>query len=187
MELKIGGSSLNLKISPSDGTDLKMVAAFEKELGGRGYSAYEIAVQQGFEGTEEEWLASLVGPEGSQGPKGDPGAQGPKGNTGDPGPKGNTGPQGPKGEKGDPGTTDHALLTNRDLENQHPMSAITGLLEALANAGQQIDIGDTEPTDPNILIWIDTSVPILVDNQLMTADNEEFITLNNEIFIVEEV
>lgn len=27
----------------------------------RGYSAYEIAVQEGFEGTVEEWLASLVG------------------------------------------------------------------------------------------------------------------------------
>lgn len=27
----------------------------------RGYSAYDIAVQNGFEGTEEEWLASLVG------------------------------------------------------------------------------------------------------------------------------
>lgn len=30
----------------------------------RGYSAYEIAVQNGFEGTEEEWLGSLVGGEG---------------------------------------------------------------------------------------------------------------------------
>ena len=27
----------------------------------RGYSAYDIAVQNGFEGTEDEWLASLVG------------------------------------------------------------------------------------------------------------------------------
>ena len=27
----------------------------------RGYSAYEIAVQNGFNGTEEEWLASLEG------------------------------------------------------------------------------------------------------------------------------
>ena len=27
----------------------------------QGYSAYDIAVQHGFEGTEEEWLASLVG------------------------------------------------------------------------------------------------------------------------------
>lgn len=33
-------------------------------------SAYAIAVKNGFEGTEEEWLASLKGP---QGDKGDPG------------------------------------------------------------------------------------------------------------------
>jgi len=36
-------------------------------LSPRGYSAYEIAVQQGFVGTEDEWLASLVGPEGETG------------------------------------------------------------------------------------------------------------------------
>ena len=36
-------------------------------LSPRGYSAYEIAVQQGFVGTEDEWLASLVGPEGPDG------------------------------------------------------------------------------------------------------------------------
>lgn len=34
-----------------------------------GKSAYEIAVMNGFDGTVEEWLASLVGP---QGEKGDP-------------------------------------------------------------------------------------------------------------------
>lgn len=39
----------------------------------RGYSAYEVAVQNGFVGTEEEWLESLVGP---QGPEGEPGEQG---------------------------------------------------------------------------------------------------------------
>lgn len=31
------------------------------------YSAYAIAVKNGFSGTEQEWLASLVGPQGSQG------------------------------------------------------------------------------------------------------------------------
>lgn len=36
----------------------------------RGYSAYEVAQQNGFTGTEEEWLASLVGPQGEQGPEG---------------------------------------------------------------------------------------------------------------------
>lgn len=31
------------------------------------YSAYAIAVANGYKGTEEEWLASLVGPRGMQG------------------------------------------------------------------------------------------------------------------------
>lgn len=35
--------------------------------GTRGYSAYEIAVQNGFVGTEEEWLASLKGDKGDTG------------------------------------------------------------------------------------------------------------------------
>lgn len=39
-------------------------------LSPRGYSAYEVAVQQGFVGTEDEWLASLIGPEGPIGPDG---------------------------------------------------------------------------------------------------------------------
>lgn len=39
-------------------------------VGTRGYSAYEVAVQNGFEGTEEEWLTSLIGPQGPTGPDG---------------------------------------------------------------------------------------------------------------------
>lgn len=38
-------------------------------LGKDGYSAYEVAVKNGFDGTEEEWLASL---KGDKGDKGDP-------------------------------------------------------------------------------------------------------------------
>lgn len=48
----------------------------------RGFSAYEIAVQNGYEGTIEEWLLSLIGPEGPQGEKGNTGAQGPTGPAG---------------------------------------------------------------------------------------------------------
>lgn len=40
-------------------------AVFLYEKGDRGYSAYEIAVQNGFEGTEEEWLESLKGADGT--------------------------------------------------------------------------------------------------------------------------
>ena len=77
--------------------------------GDDGKSAYEIAVEKGFIGTEEEWLASLVGPQGEQGiqgpvgPQGEQGPQGPKGETGPQGVQGEIGPQGPKGDKGDTG------------------------------------------------------------------------------------
>ena len=45
-------------------------------------SAYAIAVEHGFVGTVEEWLASLIG---KQGEKGDPGEKGEPGEKGDPG------------------------------------------------------------------------------------------------------
>lgn len=44
-----------------------------------GKSAYEIAVKNGFEGTEEEWLESLRGKEGKQGLQGLKGEKGDKG------------------------------------------------------------------------------------------------------------
>lgn len=59
-----------------------------------GLSAYDIAVQNGFVGTEAEWLASLKGDQGDKGDKGD---------KGDPGDKGNKGDKGDKGDQGDPG------------------------------------------------------------------------------------
>ena len=47
-----------------------------------GESAYDLAVKKGFEGTEEEWLLSLIGPKGE---RGEQGIQGPKGDKGDTG------------------------------------------------------------------------------------------------------
>ena len=61
--------------------------------GENGKSAYEIAVSQGFEGTQQEWLTSLKGEKGAPGP------------TGPQGEKGAQGPVGPQGEKGEPGKT----------------------------------------------------------------------------------
>lgn len=66
----------------------------------QGYSAYEVAVINGFKGTEEEWLASL---KGDKGDKGEPfryedfteeqleALKGEKGDRGDIGPRGFTG------------------------------------------------------------------------------------------------
>lgn len=44
--------------------------------GERGYSAYEVAVQNGFTGTEAAWLGSLQGPSGPTGPEGPEGPAG---------------------------------------------------------------------------------------------------------------
>ena len=65
-----------------------------------GKSAYEIAVENGFEGSEAEWLESLKGEQGEQGEKGDTGARGEKGEQGE---KGDTGARGEKGEQGEQG------------------------------------------------------------------------------------
>lgn len=55
--------------------------------GVEGKSAYDIAVENGFEGDVDSWLDSLVGPKGDQGPRGYGGS-------------GSTGAQGPQGPAG---------------------------------------------------------------------------------------
>ena len=68
--------------------------------GPQGESAYQVAVDAGYVGSESEWLASLKGEKGNQGPKGEPGEPGKQGPKGD---SGEQGIQGPKGEPGEPG------------------------------------------------------------------------------------
>ncbi|KXZ22474.1 hypothetical protein AXI58_09875 [Bacillus nakamurai] len=62
-----------------------------------GKSAYDIAVDNGFSGTVEEWLASLKGEKGSTGATG---AKGDKGDTGATGARGATGVAGKDGKDG---------------------------------------------------------------------------------------
>lgn len=102
-------------------TEWKFISDLSGAQGIQGLSAYQVAVQHGFEGTEAEWLISLKGEKGETGPKGDKGNTGEKGDTGERGPQGLQGerglqgiqgeqgeqgiqgPVGPKGEKGDQG------------------------------------------------------------------------------------
>ena len=98
------------------------------EKGTDGKSAYQIAVEQGYQGSESDWLSSLKGDKGNTGAKGNPGQDGAdgksayaiavehgyedseekwllslKGEKGDPGDRGLQGVPGEKGEKGDTG------------------------------------------------------------------------------------
>lgn len=69
-----------------------------------GKSAYELAVENGFQGTMKEWLESL---KGLRGPQGLPGQRGPQGSPGPPGPQGPPGP---------PGETQHAVNFNQQIQ-----------------------------------------------------------------------
>ena len=101
------------------------------EKGTDGKSAYQIAVEQGYQGSESDWLSSLKGDKGNTGAKGNPGQdgadgksayaiavehgyedsedkwllslKGEKGDAGERGEKGDTGLQGERGERGEKG------------------------------------------------------------------------------------
>ena len=68
-------------------------------------SAYDVAVKNGFIGSESEWLDSLRGEPGAKGDKGETGAKGDKGETGAKGEQGEQGVPGETGAKGEQGET----------------------------------------------------------------------------------
>lgn len=88
--------------------------------GADGASAYEVAVDNGFIGTESQWLASLKGDPGEKGDKGDPGDDGAAGTDGKSAyqiwlDNGNTGSEQDFLDSlvGPPGTTDYNDLQNK--------------------------------------------------------------------------
>lgn len=118
-------------------TEWKFISDLSGAQGIQGLSAYQVAVQHGFEGTEAEWLISLKGEKGETGPKGDKGNTGEKGATGERGPQGlqgERGLQGVQGEKGEPGPqgpkgdTGSGLNIKGELdsESQLPQEGVSG-------------------------------------------------------------
>jgi hypothetical protein len=89
-------------VPPTPDLYQQLIAKIDEKIasvhdGADGASAYEIAVENGYTGTEAEWLSSLKGEKGDAGEQGIQGIQGEKGDTGE------QGLQGVPGEKGDPG------------------------------------------------------------------------------------
>ncbi|MDE6102657.1 MAG: collagen-like protein, partial [Ruminococcus sp.] len=104
--------------------------------GENGLSAYEIAQNNGFEGTPAEWLASL------KGEKGDTGKQGVKGDKGD---KGDTGEQGIQGEKGSTGATGKTGASGKSAYEIWLSAGNSGTETDFLNSlkGEKGDKGDT--------------------------------------------
>lgn len=96
----IQGAKGDTGASGKDGTN-----GIDGKDGNNGKSAYQIWLDAGNTGTEEDYLASLKGADGAKGEKGDTGATGPQGEQGIQGEKGDIGSQGPKGDKGEKGDT----------------------------------------------------------------------------------
>lgn len=114
-----------------------------------GKTAYQFWLEQGHEGTRDEFLAALIavldagggtGPQGPAGPAGPPGPTGPQGPagpegaTGATGATGPTGPQGVKGDTGDPGDTGPAGADG--ATGSQGIQGIQGIQGATGPAGQ---------------------------------------------------
>lgn len=75
-------------------------------------------------------------------------------------------------------TSDHSQLTNRDLPDQHPMGAITGLTEALQNAGTSYEIGHGLKLEGSTLS-VNTAGTVEQDNTLPITAAAVYTTVGN--------
>jgi hypothetical protein len=109
-------------------------------------SAYEAWLNVGNTGTEQDFLNTIVGPQGPQGiqgPTGATGATGPTGPQGNDGPQGVAGPQGVQGPQGDPGPTGP-----QGLQGPQGDPGPQGPTGATGSTGPQGPQGDPGPQGP---------------------------------------
>ena len=112
----------------------------EASQGGTGKSAYEIAVEHGFTGTEEQWLLSLHGSDGRDGVDGQPGIDGKDGRDGANGKDGVDGKDGITPDLSAYATT--ALLNEQVLLLREALTP----LEHVSHAHQNKDVLDALTT-----------------------------------------
>ena len=143
------------------------------ENGKDGASAYELAVQYGFIGTEEQWLASL------QGEKGDIGEQGPPGEKGEKGDTGEQGLPGEKGEKGDAGADGFSpTVTVEQTETGARITATdkNGTTSAeIKNGKDGTGSGSTDLTEVEASISALQTAVAALQETAHTHENKEFL------------
>ena len=120
-------------------------------IGHDGASAYEIWLSQGNVGTEEDFLASLVGP---------------------------TGPQGPQGPKGETGEWGGEVDQNYDATSANPQSG-TAVAEAIATKEDKFDAGEGLEfidSDGNRVLQVEVPVDVVAGPGIV-IDNPDGNTL----------
>lgn len=142
-------------VSPAGAEDYRplaeWLAAQSSGVGPAGKNAYQVAVDQGFAGTEAQWLASLIGPTGPQGATGATGPQGPQGSQGLKGETGDTGPTGPTGATGPTGSTGP-----QGIQGPQGLQGVKGDTGATGSTGPTGPTGSTGPAGPANTLTIGT-------------------------------
>lgn len=172
------------------------------EVGNDGLSAYEIAVKNGYIGTETEWLSSLKGDKGDTGEQGLQGIQGEKGDVGEQGPQGIQGEQGPQGEKGDPATAkiiETTLLSTGWNEKQYTLTSdlITENNYISISFGKNISLEQYDclakakiicvtQADGQIIIKSLGTVPNIDIPIIIVIEGEQIDTINNSILLTDD-
>ena len=132
--------------------------------GQNGLSAYELALQNGYDGTLQDWLASLVGAAGNDGQNGADGKDGLSayelaqkngyegsltdwiaslaGRQGEKGEKGDTGTQGEKGETGAKGADGRGIAKTEIVDGELVITYTDGTKENVDFAGNTNDNSD---------------------------------------------
>ena len=150
-----------------------------------GKSAYDVAVDNGFAGTEPEWLASLKGeqgPQGEQGIQGIKGETGAKGDKGDQGIQGEKGDKGDKGEKGDTGATGATGAAGPNIVDSSTGTTLSGLL---IGTGSYIDsaVSGVDYVDPAALeSYLQKSGGAVTGNIYPSANNSYYLGTSTNKF-----
>lgn len=123
-------------------SNLNYKQALKGDKGDNGASAYEVAVNNGFGGTEQDWLLSLKGKDGKDGKNGEKGEKGDKGAKGDTGARGADGAKGETGAKGDKGDTGAPFTF--DMFTPEQLEALKG------EKGEKGDTGEAGASKPTV-------------------------------------
>lgn len=135
-----------------DAIDKKIASLHDGKDGVDGKSAYEIAVDNGYTGTEQAWLASL---KGDKGDTGEPGAAGEKGEPGEKGDTGATGKDGRDGTDGAAGRDGANGASAYEIAVQHGYSGTeTAWLESLHGADGFSPVAKVEKSGSVVTITI---------------------------------
>ena len=125
--------------------------------GADGKSAYLLAVEHGYSGSESEWLASL------KGEKGDPGEQGERGEKGEPGTPGEKGDTGASGKDGADGFSPVAKVEKSGSVVTITITDINGTTIATLTEGAAVDLTPYAKT-----VYVDEKVQELSDSLTYT-------------------